>query len=40
MSTDKNEIFFAQLSKYTRELQLTIFKGTSMLEKEVPKIIE
>ncbi|KAG8649279.1 uncharacterized protein LOC110607443 isoform X2 [Manihot esculenta] len=29
-----------QLSKYTRELQLTIFKGTSMLEKEVPKIIE
>ncbi|XP_050207909.1 uncharacterized protein LOC126657282 [Mercurialis annua] len=26
----------AQLSKYTRELQLTIFKGTSMLEKEVP----
>ncbi|CAK7333833.1 unnamed protein product [Dovyalis caffra] len=29
-----------QLLKYTREFQLTIFKGTSMLEKEVPRIIE
>ncbi|KAJ9186226.1 hypothetical protein P3X46_005753 [Hevea brasiliensis] len=29
-----------QVSKYTRELQLTIFKGTSMLEKAVPQIIE
>ncbi|KDP35597.1 hypothetical protein JCGZ_09035 [Jatropha curcas] len=29
-----------QLSKYTRELQVTIFKGTTMLEKEVPQIID
>lgn len=29
-----------QLLKYTREFQLTIFKGTSMLEKEVPRIID
>ncbi|XP_048236165.1 uncharacterized protein LOC8269385 isoform X2 [Ricinus communis] len=29
-----------QLSQYTRELQLTIFKGTSMLEKEVPLMNE
>lgn len=26
-----------QLSKYTRDLQLTIFKGTSMLEKKVQR---
>ncbi|KAH8506172.1 hypothetical protein H0E87_013123 [Populus deltoides] len=29
-----------QLLKYTREFQLTIFKGTSMLEKEVPRTID
>ncbi|XVF55320.1 hypothetical protein PTKIN_Ptkin06aG0027800 [Pterospermum kingtungense] len=29
-----------QLHKYQRELQLTIFKGTSMLEKKVPLISE
>ncbi|KFK24106.1 hypothetical protein AALP_AAs65441U000500 [Arabis alpina] len=26
-----------QLQKYQREMQLTIFKGSSMLEKKVPK---
>lgn len=40
-----NKLGFQKMSeermlKYTRELQLTIFKGTSMLEKEVPCIVE
>uniref|UniRef100_A0A2P2ME68 N-acetyltransferase domain-containing protein n=1 Tax=Rhizophora mucronata TaxID=61149 RepID=A0A2P2ME68_RHIMU len=29
-----------QLSRYTRDYQLTIFKGASVLEKEVPQAIE
>ncbi|KAJ4827703.1 hypothetical protein Tsubulata_027563 [Turnera subulata] len=30
----------ARVSKYTREFQLTIFKGTSLLEKEVPRLLQ
>ena len=31
-----NSFYFGkQVSRYTRELQFTVFKGTTMLEKEV-----